>query len=456
MHTVRTLAALAGALAACASAACAQAPRPDADEPGSLLDGAARTFGVAPEAMAAATALRVPAPRCTQGGEGVHCQARAAAAEGEVCRAAAVAAFVRHGLAADETPRPGRHDLTCRGGEAVAIVVSTPEGAAPGDPRVHLTQRTRTEFTYNEAALHSEIVRAARPAAAALGPEAAARRDAVGAWHAGWLAARGSGEGARILNALEEWTAAVAAVDAADEEVPAPAGLPAGSMEVLLRVAEAAPGETDGRWTARVEGGRNLGVAPGAAGRLVAVGRNGGAGRPQARTVGTGSVVDAGWGRGTAELTVTEPGVQVRPGDLLAVRVEAPTTEHRGAWRDVTELAIGFLSVEGRPLVHPVLLRMYDSPELEHDLSAAAAHSIRTVAERLRSSASPHWSEPLVGGRYHGESLVNAMRRTRAEDVSEFLRYVQSAPGRFVGQSLRVDESYATWLMLGAPAGQPR
>jgi hypothetical protein len=436
------------ALFAMGGTARAQAPAP-ADTGDALLHAAARAFDVAPEDLAAAQRLPAAAARCEAGAEGPLCRVRAAAASEGVCRAAALGAYLRG--EAGQAPRPVRYEVACRGGETVNLaVLEQPEGAAPGH-LVHVAQVTRTAVTYNEARTVARIHADAFPTAP-LSAEAAVRREAAAGAEAHWRAVRGGGDPRSLLEALEAWAAAIAAIDRADEAVPAPEGLETYRLEAMVRIVAVEPGGEAGAWAARVAGGRNLGLASGAAGRVVATARNGDPRRQRPQAVGTATLGEVGWGLSDVTLNVTADDADVREGDLVELRADAPAASYRSVWRELAELSIGLRSANGREMMHPVQLRLHDSAELDHDLMAAGAQSIRATAERLRMSATPHWSEPLTEGRYRGESVVNAMRRTRPEDVGEFARYLLSAPGGFMGRDWPLVETYATWLLQGSRA----
>jgi hypothetical protein len=436
------------ALVATGATARAQSPGPT-DGADGLLQAAAAVFDVTPEDLAAAQRLPAAAPRCESGAEGPLCRVRAPAAAEGVCRAAAVAAYLRG--EAGQAPRPVRYEVACRGGETVNLaVLEQLEGAAPGH-LVHLAQVTRTAVTYNEARTVAEIHAAAFPTTP-LSADAVARREAATGAEAQWRAVRTGGDACALLEALEWWAAAIAAIDGADEAVPAPDGLETYRLEAMVRIVAVEPGGEAGAWAAQVAGGRNLGLDSGAAGRVVTTARSGDPSRQRPQAVGTATLGEVGWGLSAVTLNVTEDGAEVREGDLVELRANAPAASYRSVWRELAELSIGLLSANGRAMMHPVQLRLHDSAELDHDLMAAGAQSIRATAERLRMSATPHWSEPLTEGRYRGESVVNAMRRTRPEDVSEFARYLLSTPGRFMGRDWPLVETYATWLLQGSRA----
>ena len=60
-----------------------------------------------------------------------------------------------------------------------------------------------------------------------------------------------------LLDALERWAGAVAALDAADEAVPAPEGLSPLRVPVMVRITAVEAAGEAGAWSAHVAGGRN-------------------------------------------------------------------------------------------------------------------------------------------------------------------------------------------------------
>ncbi|MBF2053049.1 MAG: hypothetical protein IGS03_06235, partial [Candidatus Sericytochromatia bacterium] len=78
--------------------------------------------------------------------------------------------------------------------------------------------------------------------------------------------------------------------------------------------------------------------------------------------------------------------------------------------------------------------------------SEAALWAIQECAQR--AGAIP----PAQEGPYANLPLTQVMGQATMEDLQAFLRYVKAFPGNYVSRNLKVSETFATWVVYGAPA----
>ncbi|MBC7545392.1 MAG: hypothetical protein H7338_21915 [Candidatus Sericytochromatia bacterium] len=71
--------------------------------------------------------------------------------------------------------------------------------------------------------------------------------------------------------------------------------------------------------------------------------------------------------------------------------------------------------------------------------------AIRECAERANGIP------PATEGRYAGLPLGLVLMNATEEDLQGFLGYVRAYPGNYVGRNLKVSETFATWIVYGAP-----
>ncbi|MEM8885900.1 MAG: tetratricopeptide repeat protein, partial [Planctomycetota bacterium] len=57
----------------------------------------------------------------------------------------------------------------------------------------------------------------------------------------------------------------------------------------------------------------------------------------------------------------------------------------------------------------------------------------------------------LASGRYEGRKVGDLMLHVTRAELLDFLNFVVSYPGKYIGQVWRIDEIYATWLLNAAP-----
>jgi hypothetical protein len=74
-----------------------------------------------------------------------------------------------------------------------------------------------------------------------------------------------------------------------------------------------------------------------------------------------------------------------------------------------------------------------------------AMAAIKECAERANGIP------PATEGRYAGIPLGLVLLNATEDDLQGFLRYVKTYPGNYVGRNLKISETYATWVVYGAP-----
>lgn len=75
----------------------------------------------------------------------------------------------------------------------------------------------------------------------------------------------------------------------------------------------------------------------------------------------------------------------------------------------------------------------------------AAIEAIHECAERAASIP------PAMEGPYANIPLATVLSNIAEEDLQSFLRYVKVYPGNYVGRNLKISETFATWVVYGAP-----
>lgn len=78
----------------------------------------------------------------------------------------------------------------------------------------------------------------------------------------------------------------------------------------------------------------------------------------------------------------------------------------------------------------------------------AAIEAIRECAERAASIP------PAMEGPYANIPLSTVLSTIEEFDLQAFLRYVKVYPGNYVGRNLKISETFATWIVYGAPSPQ--
>ena len=74
-----------------------------------------------------------------------------------------------------------------------------------------------------------------------------------------------------------------------------------------------------------------------------------------------------------------------------------------------------------------------------------AIQAIHECAERAASIP------PAMEGPYANIPLSTVLSSINEDDLQCFLRYVKVYPGNYVGRNLKISETFATWVVYGAP-----
>lgn len=60
---------------------------------------------------------------------------------------------------------------------------------------------------------------------------------------------------------------------------------------------------------------------------------------------------------------------------------------------------------------------------------------------------------PPASGIYEGRSISEVMDNVTPEDIAIFLGFVKAFPGKYIGKSWKISETFATWLINNSPLG---
>jgi len=152
----------------------------------------------------------------------------------------------------------------------------------------------------------------------------------------------------------------------------------------------------------------------------------------------------------------TRPEMRLYDGDVLELATDIPSLEERSVFFQFVKLAINFLDADDEPIYNRSMVLHEDGPALRDSLLEAMVVAVQETADMIRPLIpdNPQWDIDLEEGRFAGMKMVDAMATSDTEDVHNFLRFVESYPGKYLGQDWRISETYATWLINAAPPGQ--
>lgn len=75
---------------------------------------------------------------------------------------------------------------------------------------------------------------------------------------------------------------------------------------------------------------------------------------------------------------------------------------------------------------------------------------LRFTARTMKKQI-PEQNQLVVGGLFNGKKLFYAMEITTRKELLEFLRYIAARPQNYAGNTWKLSEIYATWIISNSP-----
>ncbi|NQV72262.1 tetratricopeptide repeat protein [bacterium] len=142
--------------------------------------------------------------------------------------------------------------------------------------------------------------------------------------------------------------------------------------------------------------------------------------------------------------------------DVVELATDIPILDYRSVFFDFVRNSVEFYDNFDQPIFNRGQILQSDSPELEIELETVMAEQVRETGADIRPQIpdNPQWDLLIEGGRFAGMKLVDALESTTYENIHAFLGFVTSYPGKYLGGTWKINETYATWLINAAPPGQ--
>lgn len=136
--------------------------------------------------------------------------------------------------------------------------------------------------------------------------------------------------------------------------------------------------------------------------------------------------------------------------DFIRLTVRIPKRT-RGLVFDMAALGIEFQTGSKEPLYALSHLIRHGDAALEEDILEVMAHDVRSTVEYIRGMTDSSMITPISGGKFAGHLVSDAMLQTTPDHIRSFLRFVRTFPGKYLGKTWKVNETYATWLINNTP-----
>lgn len=224
---------------------------------------------------------------------------------------------------------------------------------------------------------------------------------------------------------------------------------------VAHRSIETLQKQSDGSFLAIIEGGSNDGLYEGADAEVYGKHRKAGEDRAN-RLLGTAKVLEVAPNQSKVRINVINPldsFYSVYNEDMVAVPIRFPKKAIKDVFLEVSLLNIRFLDNYKESLAHPRTLMYYPSSQLEKDVYQRMVDAVVEIYDMIKDDSSYQATEPIKRGRFKGITWKQAMGKSTPADIKAFLGFVRTYPGKYMGGTWKISETYATWLLNNAPVG---
>lgn len=145
--------------------------------------------------------------------------------------------------------------------------------------------------------------------------------------------------------------------------------------------------------------------------------------------------------------------IRVRIGDMVALPNMLPKKDQFMILSELANIRILFQNKEKSSIFTCRELLFINDTSFQNDIIRLMAEDVQETVVYLQGylDDNPDWNAPLEGGKYDGVGMFDAMELTSPDDISAFLAFVDSYPGKYMGNTWKINETYATWLINATP-----
>ena len=211
----------------------------------------------------------------------------------------------------------------------------------------------------------------------------------------------------------------------------------------------------DKTYEAYIDGGTNDGIYEGADADVLGKHRKEGEDRSN-RPLGSAIIIAAYPNYSKAIIKLINPAdtfYNVYPLDMVSVPIRFPKLAFKDLFLEVSLMNIRFTDNYREWIAHPRTLMYYSSSQLEKEVYERMQFAIKEIYDMIKDDPNYDPKENIKRGRFKGITWKAAMNRTTPGDLKAFLGFVRSFPGKYMGGTWKISETYATWLLNNAPPG---
>lgn len=137
--------------------------------------------------------------------------------------------------------------------------------------------------------------------------------------------------------------------------------------------------------------------------------------------------------------------------DMVLMPIRFPKKIKKDVFLEVSFLNIKFVNNSKDLIAHPRTLMYYSSPQLEKDVYASMKNAVLEIYEDFQNDTS--FRIPILAGRFKGKTMMDKLKDVDEDNLKAFLGFIRSYPGKYMGGTWKISETYATWLINNSPLG---
>jgi len=141
-------------------------------------------------------------------------------------------------------------------------------------------------------------------------------------------------------------------------------------------------------------------------------------------------------------------GEEPEQGDLLYTKCKTPVY-YKSLLFDINRHAINLTAVDETQFYLSAELFQLNQNK-ENALLDSMVADIRFTGTTMKKQL-PGQNQLVKGGLFDGKKLFDAMEITTRDDLEEFLKYIVARPERYAGNTWKLSEIYATWMVNKTP-----
>jgi len=138
----------------------------------------------------------------------------------------------------------------------------------------------------------------------------------------------------------------------------------------------------------------------------------------------------------------------LKGGDLLYAKIKVPV-QYSGLLLDVMKHDINLTTVDDRPFLmwSDLFTNNKQKETAILDSMVADLHYTASVMQQQM----PGQNLSIIGGIYNGNKLFPAMLKATRAELELFLKYIVARPRKYAGNTWKISEIFATWMVSETP-----